>query len=99
MQEGGLPRVDAARVSTPLLERGRLESAYIREGERPRAATPVDRVEVLGRLDLGLAAGEENDAGHRLGHPLEEATDRLLGDLGGRRLRRALLPGDDHVRL
>ena len=65
----------------------------------PRPADPVDRVEVLGRLHLGLAAGEEDDAGDRGRYDALEAVDGCLCDLRGGRLVGAALSGDDHVRL
>ena len=80
-------------------ERRCLQRAPVGERERPRPADLVDRVQVLRRLDLGLAAGEEDDAGNRRGHVRQEAVDRELGDPLRRRLLRAALARDHHVRL
>ena len=52
-----------------------------------------------GRLLVGLAAGEERDAGHRRRHAGLEQADRLLGDFIDRRTFRALFAGHHHVGL
>ena len=62
-------------------------------------AQRVHRVEVGGRILVGLAAGEEDDPRHRRGNVPLEAADRLNRDLFVRRLLRALVAREDHVRL
>ena len=91
--EERLARLDVVRLAAPRRQRGRLERAAVRERERPRLrAARVDRVQVLARLLVGLAAGEEDDPGHRRGHGLAEAPERPLGDLLGARLLGEPLP-------
>ena len=76
---------------TPRLERRRLQRTAVGERERPRAADAVDLVQVPRRLDLGLAAGEEDDPGHRRRNVPLERLDRQLGDPARVRLRRTAL--------
>ena len=59
----------------------------------------VHRVEVGRRVLVGLAAREEDDAGHRGGNMPLEAADRLRGNLFVRRLLGALVARQHHVRL
>jgi hypothetical protein len=51
-------------TSFPTFEHRRLQGTTIGEGECPRpwSRHGVDGVQVLGGLDLGLAAGEEDNA-------------------------------------
>src|SRR5215204_4373867 len=51
------------------------------------------------RLQVGLAAGEEDYAWHRRRHRPEQALDRLPGHLFHAGLLRRVLAGDDHVGL
>ena len=57
MPEGFLRAADIRGLSRPRLLRRRLQRTPVREREVPRdAADAVDRVEVGGRLDVGLTA-------------------------------------------
>src|SRR5256885_2058143 len=62
MEVQGLRGIRVRGVTRPRAERRLLEGAAVRERERPGATDPVDRVQVLGRLHLGLAARQEDDA-------------------------------------
>ena len=71
-----------------------------RERELPRLrAAAVHGVEPGGGLHVALAAGEEDDAGHGRGNVAAQAAERQLGDLFVGCLRRAVVPGENHVRL
>ena len=87
-------------LARPRLLRRCLQRAAVGEGEVPRqVADLVHRVEMRGRLLVGLAAGEERDARHRARHAVLQHPDGLLGDLFDAGALGALLAGDRHVRL
>ncbi len=66
MHVRSLRRRDVLRLAGPRLERGRLERAAVRERQLPRMRPErVHRVQVRGRVLVGLAAGEEHDPRHR----------------------------------
>ena len=69
-----LAGLDVLRLAAPRLERRRLQRAAVRERELPRMrAARVHRVQVRGRVLVRLAAGEEDDPGHRRRHVPVEA--------------------------
>ena len=66
--------LDVLRVAAPRLQRRRLQRAPVRERELPRVRPArVHRVQVRGRVLVGLAAREEDDPGHRGRHVAREA--------------------------
>ena len=68
---------DVLRLAAPRLERRRLQRAPVRERELPRVrAARVHRVQVRGRVLVGLAAGEEDDPRHRRRHVAVEHVER-----------------------
>src|ERR1044072_5210300 len=90
VREGALRRRDVLGLAAPGLLRRRLQRAAIRGGELPgQRPELVHGVEVGGRLLVGLAAGEERDAGNRGRHGGLEQPYGLLGALLDRGL---LLP-------
>ena len=76
------PAATFASSPLPRLQRGRLERAAVGERQLPRVRPHrVHRVQVRGRVLVGLAAGEEDDPRNRRRHVTPEAADRRLGDL------------------
>lgn len=76
LQELGLACLHV--LAAPRLQGRRLQSAAVAEGERPGLSAGralVDGVQVHRRLLLGLAAGEEADAGHGGGHGAGQGQD------------------------
>src|SRR5438874_13582997 len=72
-----LRRADVRRLAAPGLQRRVLQRAAVAEGERPGERThAIHRVEVRGRVLVGLPAREEHDAGKRGGDGALEHADR-----------------------
>src|ERR671916_2026939 len=87
--------------AAPDLHRLLLQGAGPGEGDLPREVVvhTVHRVQVRGRVLAALAAGEQDDAGHRRRHAAQEALDRVPGDVLDRSLLGGVLAVDDEVRL
>src|SRR6266540_4084687 len=97
---GLLRGLDVLLLATPRLQCRCLERASVGEGQLPRMLPQrVHRVEVCGRVLVRLPARQKDDSRDGRGHMTLEAPDRLLRDLLVRRLLRALVPGEHHVRL
>ena len=62
----------------------------------PRVGRLVHRVEVESRLELGLSARQEHDAGDGGRHAASEELERVVGDLLGSRALLAVGTGGDH---
>ena len=78
-------------LAAPGLQRRRLQRAAVRERELPRVRPArVHRVQVRGRVLVGLAAGEEDDPRHRRRHVPVEA--RRASPRRPRRRRRGRTP-------
>lgn len=92
---------DVLSLASPGSNAGLLESAAIGEGKGPGALdiNAVDLVEVDSGLLLGLAAGEEGNAGHGGRHGAGERGDGGDGDLLRSSTDLAAGAGGHHVRL
>jgi len=81
VRKGTLRGGNVFGLARPRLLRRRLQGAAIREGELPRQiAEFVHCIEMRRRLFVGLATGEERDAGHRAGHTGLQELHCLLGN-------------------
>ena len=100
MVVGPLGRLDVLGLADPGLQRRCLERTAVGERELPRVRPlRVHRVQVRGRVLVGLASGQEDDSGHGRGHVTIQALERRVRDVVDRRTIGSFVAREDHVRL
>src|SRR5919106_4829732 len=100
LEEDPLRLAQVRILSCPRPQRRGLKPPSVGEGQLPRLpADAVHCVEMAGGELVALAAREEGDPRYRGGNDPAQAGERALGHLLHRRLLRAGVPRQDHVRL
>src|SRR5215213_7644527 len=91
--------LDVLLLAAPNLHRLLLQGAGPGERDLPREGVVhlVHRVQVRGCVLAALAAGEQDDAGHRRRYAAHETLDRVAGNVLDRRLLEGVLAVDDEV--
>src|SRR5215218_5224167 len=91
--------LDVLLLAAPDLHRLLLQGAGPGERDLPREGVVhlVHRVQVRGCVLAALAAGEQDDAGHRRRYAAHETLDRVAGNVLDRRLLEGVLAVDDEV--
>lgn len=101
LKELVLAGLDVFVFSAPCLDGGCLESAAVRERQRPRLLPLqfVHSVKVNRRFFFGLAAGEEYDARNSSWHSALQSRDGGFGNVNWSTFLRAGLAWGAHIRL
>src|SRR3954471_916451 len=86
--------------STPRIQSRRLQSTPVRKTELPRERPHlIQRIQVFGRLDLGLPTGKEYDPRNSGRDCMPQTIERGARNLGDTRRLKSLVPREDHIRL
>ena len=78
LRQAHLGSLHVGLLALPRLEAGVLQSTCIREGHVPRVGLLVHGVQVQGRLQLGLAPGQEHDACTHVCGPSPSCGERFV---------------------